>query len=402
MITLVNFKVICGALLSTVLLTGSVNHYNKLALWLANDKAAAMSGFYQFPDFFNKNLSVIPKPIVKTLALNGMYTAQFRWAVSLLNEGKADEARLFWQSSAAKQNDSKREKLAQLLLKQNRWSDLTELATQGLIPPSDALEGLKLQLSYPPSSISDEFAQRSGFLLSSKLLVANTQCDYNVLMMTDHRQGLLTLNAFKQRYSANPMPTANSFCFSPPLYLGDTISCQSNPDKAASCNWQPLINKVRWPHNYDFIVMMPRVGSGNVRSGIMQLNSQSHYGLFLHELMHFSGFEDEYVLPKKKQAWLCQQSGFVAPNLFIAKNSPAPKNWYISESCQGQVKAYKPSKKWSIMQYQQLPISIEYRELWSQQIESKQYQPLRFVDYFNKVSETVTFIDKMTNNQNTE
>ena len=58
--------------------------------------------------------------------------------------------------------------------------------------------------------------------------------------------------------------------------------------------------------------MMPKQGTASVKNGLMHINSQASYAVFLHELMHFNGFEDEYALPVKKQAWLCQLEGVVA------------------------------------------------------------------------------------------
>ncbi len=403
MITRVNTRLLCGLLLSLYVLTGSVNHSAKLALWLGfSDAKSAIAGFYQFPRAFNNSLSSFPQPIVKALALNGFANAQFNWALVLLRQSHADKAKLFWQLSVTQQPANKREQLAQLLVKQKRWAELELLAKQGLIPISDALETLKLHLSYPKESISSEFAKRTGIALFTHSQVAEQRCSYNVLMLSNHLEGLTKLNAFKQKHLLSPQPASNSFCFSTPVYLGDSIECQSNPLKAANCHWQPLINKVQWPRDFDFIVMMPRNGKGNVRSGIMQLGSQSHYGLFLHELMHFDGFEDEYALPTAKQAWLCKQTGYVAPNLFIANGISPPQGWHLSQSCQGKIKAYKPSKNWSIMQYQQVALSTQYKVLWSKQIKSKDNQPLRFVDYFSKLSETVNIIDKMTNNHISE
>lgn len=403
MITRVNIGLICGLLLSLCVLTGSVNHNAKLALWLGqSDAKAATAGYNQFPRVFNNSLSNFSQPILKALALNGFANAQFNWALALLRQSHADKAKVFWQLSVTQQPANKREQLAQLLVKQKRWAELELLAKQGLVPNSDALETLKLQLSYPKESISSEFAKRTGIALFTHSQVAEQRCSYNVLMLSNHLEGLTKLNAFKQKHRLSPQPASNSFCFSTPVYLGDSIECQTNPIKAAACNWEQFINKVEWPRDFDFIVMMPRNGKGNVRSGIMQLGSKSNYGVFLHELMHFNGFEDEYALPIAKQAWLCNQTGYVAPNLFIANGVSPPQGWHLSQSCQGKIKAYKPSKNWSIMQYQQVALSTKYKALWLQQMASNDTETLRFVDYFSKLSETVNFIDKMTNNHISE
>lgn len=378
-----------------MVLTSSVNRHARLGYWLAlQDSAATLAGYYQFPDIFEQNLNTLPKSSIEDLALNGAEHAKFSWAIILLKEGNADKARLFWQNTVVKQSAQQRLDLATLLLELNRWEELSALAEQSLVPKSAILEQIKLHFSYPPESISSAYAHQAGFLLSLHGLSADNRCEYNVLMMSDHRAGISKLNRFSNKHALSPEPNDKSFCFSEPVYIGDNIACQTDPLKAASCNWRALIKKYVWPKNYDFIVMMPREGRGNVRAGIMQLNSQSSYQLFLHELMHFSGFEDEYPVPKNKQVWLCKQKGYVAPNLFVANNIKPPTGWQPSETCEGTVKSYKPDKKWSIMRYQELPLSAEYRELWLEQIENNHYKPVRYHDYFTMLSQSLVMRDK--------
>jgi hypothetical protein len=65
---------------------------------------------------------------------------------------------------------------------------------------------------------------------------------------------------------------------------------------------------------------------------------------------------------------LCKRQGYVAPNLYISQGEAAPNGWHKSLSCQQGGVAYKPTKQWSIMQYQQLGLSKRYRALWVDQI----------------------------------
>ena len=395
MITLARVRFFCFAVLSLVYLTSSVNHHAQIALWLTlQGHSSALTGYYQFPNFFEKNLKALPNFSVESLALNGSTPATFNWSKRLLRVGKADKAKLYWQTIVISLTRNERLQLAQLLFDLNRWDDLSDLTEQGLVPQSVILEQVKLHLSYPPASISSKFASQAGFLLSPKMLKANSRCAYNVLMMSDHRVGLTKLDSFSDIYSLSPEPSENSFCFSEPVYLGNNIACQTNPLKAAACNWQLVIEHYVWPQEFDFIVMMSREGRGNVRGGVMQLSSKSSYQLFLHELMHFSGFEDEYAVPKSKQAWLCQQKGYVAPNLFIANNLSPPVGWYPSETCEGTAKSYKPNKPWSIMRYQQLPLSQKYRELWASQIHNQLYKPVRYHQYFTMLNQPLVLEDK--------
>lgn len=397
--TLVNYLISVAAVLSVGCLPSSVDQQRDVAFWhVKHTPDSILISYYRFIDDFNAQLNSLSDPTLSLLALNAVTDAQFAWALRLLNNEQPRAAQPFWRVSVAQQNEDKRLQLSEQLLRFERWRDLESLKEQQLLPvASYAAEHLKLQHKVAPQRIEQEFANDEGFLLAFSQLKATPQCQFNVLLMTDHRQGINQLTALSQRYQQQPQPRAASFCFSKPIYLGNTIDCQQQPDSAAQCDWRPLIADKRWPIGFDFIVMMTQTGSGNVQGGIMHLNSASHYGLFLHELMHFNGFEDEYALPTAKQAWLCEQRGLVAPNLFIANGVPAPAGWTVSDSCQVGSKAYKPSADWSIMQYQQLPLSTQYQQLWLRKISEPHYQPVRFTDYFQQIEPAIDFIDKIPN-----
>lgn len=384
-------------MLSLGYLPSSVNQHRDVAFWhVKHTPDSILISYYRFIDDFNAQLNSLTDTTLYLLAVNAVTDAQFAWALRLLNNEKPQAALPFWRVSVAQQSVDKRRKLSALLLQSERWDDLTSLAEQHLLPVSYVAEHFKLQRKVAPQQIETAFANDEGFLLAFSQLEATPQCQFNVLMMTDHRQGIAQLNAFKIRYQQQPQPSSDSFCFSKPIYLGDTINCQQQLSSAAKCDWRPLIAEKSWPTGFDFIVMMTQSGSGNVQGGIMHLNSASNYGLFLHELMHFNGFEDEYALPAMKQAWLCNQKGLVAPNLFIANDLTPPAGWQLSDSCQTPIKAYKPSNNWSIMQYQHIPLSVHYQQLWLQHITDPSYQPVRFSDYFQQFKVPTNFINRMT------
>ena len=393
--TPVKYLTLVAVVLSVGCLPSSVNQHCDVAFWqVQHTPESTLLNYYRFINEFNLRLSSLSDPTLYRLALNQVTDAQFAWALRLLDNKHPRAAKPFWSVSVGAQNVDRRKQLSSSLLALQRWSDLTSLKKLQLLPEGDVAEQLKLQQRAPPHSINKGFADDEGFLLAFSQLKAKSQCQFNVLMMTDHRKGISQLNTFRQHYQQQPQPSATSFCFSDPIYLGNTIDCQLQPELAAKCDWLPLIENKKWPTGFDFIVMMTPVGSGNVQGGIMHLNSASHYGLFLHELMHFNGFEDEYALPSAKQIWLCNQQGLVAPNLFIANGLTPPKGWTLSDSCQTGSKAYKPSENWSIMQYQQLSLSAQYQQIWLQQISSPNYNPVRFIDYFQQIKITTALTIK--------
>ena len=76
-------------------------------------------------------------------------------------------------------------------------------------------------------------------------------------------------------------------------------------NKFAHCNFH-IVEDVykQYISNSDYIILLTDKGKANVRGRKMTLTSLSNYNILVHELMHFAGFEDEYILPKEKADWL--------------------------------------------------------------------------------------------------
>ncbi|WP_213608620.1 hypothetical protein [Pseudoalteromonas sp.] len=368
--TLANFFKISVLLLCASLISGSSNKQNSIGFWqVLHAKANVIDSYWQFPRYFADHILRLPPSALARLARNKVAHAQYGYGLSLLSNKQTETAKLFWQASLSKISLVQQKKLANMLLTQHRWQDLALLKRKNKLPKGDAFYHLQLQQQAPLETLNQSFMNKLGFLVASEQIEIQAQCIFNVLMLSDHRDGLFRLNRFRNKYAQQPEPNNNTFCFSKPVYVGNAIVCNSTKTKFAQCDWKKSLLKTRLPKGFDFVIMMPKQGTANVRNGLMHINSRASYAVFLHELMHFNGFEDEYALPAKKQAWLCQLEGLVAPNLFIAHHKEAPKGWHKSKSCQQGGVAYKPSSQWSIMQYQQVALSEQYRALWQTHIE---------------------------------
>ena len=354
------------ALLFSLLVAGSSNSYGGIGFWqVLNAKAEPLQLYWQFPRYFLANINKLPKNTLGLLARHHIPSAQYEYSLHLIKKDQAEAAKLFWRQSLPKINNYQLAKLAQQLLVNKQWDDLKLLNTLGYLEPGFVLNHLNLHNGVIHTQIPEPFLHSLGFLSLNSTIAVNRKCQFNVLTMSDHRRGLYKLSALIKTYNKNPEPRQDAFCFSKPVYVGGALKCNNSMSEAANCDWQSTLINKQFLRKFDFVVMMPKYGSANVSRGIMQLNSDANYGIFLHELMHFNGFEDEYVLPKAKQAWLCKMRGLVAPNLYIAqKDEKSPKGWHRSKSCQSGGVAYKPSKDWSILEYQQIKLSDQYRALW--------------------------------------
>jgi len=367
-----------GVLLCCLLITGSSNHLGAIGFWhVLNAKANVLQSYWNSPDYFSAHLEQLPNTSLSVLARNQIYSAQYMYSLKLIKSGQSDTAKQFWLRALNELTILERKILAAKLLEHSRWVDLKLLASKNKLPAGDVLNHLKLQLKTPQSKISTEFIHNLGFSSLINISKPNKQCMFNVLTMSDHRSGLYKLTEFINAYNKQPEPRENIFCFSKPVYVAGMLKCKSSINQIAKCDWQSAKLNTQLPNNFDFIVMMPSDGTANVTKGTMLINSKAKYSVFLHELMHFNGFEDEYALPKAKQTWLCAKTGFVAPNLFISHDESPPKGWHKAKSCQTGGIAYKPSENWSIMQYQQLGLSAQYRELWLKHLDMTNGNPYR-------------------------
>ena len=381
------FKLI-GVLLCCLLITGSSNHLGAIGFWhVLNTKANVLQSYWNSPVHFSDHLEKLPKTSLAILARNQISSAQYMYSLKLIKSSQSETAKPFWLSAINDLTIPERKILAAKLLEQSRWGDLKLLASKNKLPAGDVLNHLKLQLKTPQSKVSTAFIHNLGFSSLRNISKPNKQCMFNVLTMSDHRSGLYKLTEFINTYNKQPEPRENIFCFSKPVYVAGMLECKSSTSKIAKCDWELSKLNNQLPNNYDFIVMMPKDGTANVTKGTMLINSKAKYSVFLHELMHFNGFEDEYALPKTKQAWLCAKTGFVAPNLFISHGEPPPTDWHKAKSCQQEGIAYKPSENWSIMQYQQLGLSAQYRQLWLKHLDTTNGK-------FHRHSSALTFANK--------
>ncbi len=367
-------------LLSLGLVSSSVSRFIPAYFYYANTSPSQVTAIYHLaPSAINLQHLVLSNSQLRQLAKLDDSNAVYQLALRFLQQQDYTAAKLWWQPYFAEFTLLQQQALADQLVQTQQWHDISGLGQAGKLPEGDAKQAWLLQQQMPVAQIAPAYAQQQQFALSTATLQASSQCKFNVLMMTDHYKGIQALNQYKQQYSKAPEPAKDSFCFTEVVYVADKFKCDASGG-ALSCNWQNAAEQ-KWPEGFDFIVMMSNQGAANVQGGIMHINSSQPYAVFLHELMHFSGFEDEYALAEKKQQWLCKQQGLVAPNLFIANGVLPPKSWQKSVACDNE-KAYKPSPNWSIMQYQTMGLSEQYRALWQKQINQPLTKPVRFSEYF--------------------
>ncbi|MBQ4864333.1 hypothetical protein J8L98_21820 [Pseudoalteromonas sp. MMG013] len=328
----------------------------------------------QFPNAFYQldntlALRELPNKTINALLVLEVPDIGFEWAIRHAKRDDFKSSKLYWQRYLQEVSQSQFVRLIEVFKKANKVNVLTDIAARRVLPVFYQ-DWLALHHGVSPLSLSSSRLSAHSVITPSTQSYFSNHCVNRVLLLTDHFLGLDELNSLREQYNVAPEPSAMSYCFSEPMYIGNVMECSRNNRAFAQCKFELLRNEFPdLESQADKFIVMTQKGRANVRGNIMTLNTDSKYAVFLHELMHFSGFEDEYPVPEAKALWLCATQGQHAPNLYVGASESAPQGWRKSNTCnRGRLQSYKPNNKWSIMEYQSRPLSEQYRMLWQQAI----------------------------------
>ncbi len=365
-------------------LCGSMSQSPALVQYQAqNNAAAATFWFYHSPT--QLSYRHYSEAVLRRLATDGAPQAQLLLAQHLLKKNDFDGARLYWQQALAAKGEQRPaaqlwQQLAETLAQQGHWQVLAEIGR--VYPLPDELEyRRRFHLGLKVGVEGHDVAKSLGFGTNLRQIQAQS-CRYNLLLLGNSLAAMDKLQQLRRRYQAKPEPGTGLLCLSEPHYLGDTLNCQGTSDSFSRCDWQPLAQTPEQvPAGFDFIVMMTDGGLANVQGGIMQLGVNAPYHVFIHELLHFSGFTDEYPAPKEQQG-ACEQQGQLYANLVVGDR--APPGWAASAYCDNG-RGYKPSVGQSLMEQSEVGVTPLYRNLWLAEL-ARPKQHIRFADLFYRLS----------------
>ncbi|MBE0367072.1 hypothetical protein [Pseudoalteromonas aurantia] len=333
------------------------------------------NAFYQLDNTFA--LRELPNKTINALLVLEVPDIGFEWAIRHAKRDDFKSSKLYWQRYLQEVPLSQFLRLLEVLKKANRVNEMSDVAVYRALPIYYQ-DWLALHRGISPLGLSSARLSAHNIIKPSSQISFSKRCINKVLLLTDHLLGLEKLNGLRLQYNQTPEPSAMSYCFSEPMYIGNVAECSTKNEQFAHCKFELLVDV--FPsllHQADKLVVLTRNGYANVRGNMMTLNGRSSYAVFLHELMHFSGFEDEYPVPESKALWLCAAPGQHAPNLYVGEATSAPRGWQRSNTCnKGGLQAFKPSDEWSIMEYQSKPLSEQYRILWQQAVNAE-YQKKR-------------------------
>ena len=349
-----------SVLLLLLALTGSSSNYSHLS------SAALQRWLIKSPHLYFQvapHLTITPEqasyPLVMALAqlplVNWQYERLQRALGSNTQPGVKPLLLRLWHSL----NQRQRRQLAEQFLQTSQWPLLSKVIKLGGVPETHRvftqLAQAKAVAELPRHIELDNYR-----LLDEIGMPTTPSCKYNIALLASDLKGLRQLQQLKMAFEQQPEPQADVYCLSKPIYAAKRLSC-TEKDRFAKCH----LAASSITENFDYTVLMAAKGHANVAGQQMTLAHTSNYNVFIHELMHFSGFEDEYPVAPAKAKWLCAKSGYKAPNLYVGEH--APYNWARSRTCEhGKLTSFKPQKGYTLLEYQSIKLSDKYRQLWLQ------------------------------------
>lgn len=262
-------------------------------------------------------------------------------------------------------------------------------------------------------------------LFSNALIEENFQsvCLQNIVLVADGLSAMTRAVKIVDEFSQDTRFDNMGICLSQPFWFENTVNCSQNWQQGGrlTCDLTPLSDPL-FSSKATHLVVIGNHGKAYVQQGVMFLDAQDTYSVFVHELAHFAGFVDEYALSRKSATAYC--GNIIATNLLFEKDNGfmldlSPKKqvtmWANSELFEGlyptftcnksEVQAFKPSRKMTFMEHHECEyIPPLYLWLWRNVLlESKGNRPvLRYLSTNNAVApHTATGITtKLSNGTN--
>ncbi|KZN63687.1 hypothetical protein [Pseudoalteromonas luteoviolacea] len=320
---------------------------------------------------------------VQLLRKQGYPHFAFEWAIRLTEQKKYQQAGLLIERYWDRVNHSMRVRLLELLKQQNRYHSIARIFENSpAIEPYNTLSLLALGES--TEQLESKILSQLGITTLSTFDLGSSRCAHLVLLLSNTLESTLKLGKLKQAYEQSELAKQLPYCLSEPIYVGEPLQCTGGTGQFIRCSLIKVAGSTALAQARHLVIMSEQSGLANVRHGVMSMNHNHGLELFIHELMHFTHFEDEYPVPINKANWLCASAGLKAPNLYVGKHPP--QNWHASKTClHGKLPSYKPSQVLSKMEYHAIDLSNQYLGLWLKALEQSLLEPSDYQIYHHKL-----------------
>ena len=365
-------KTLCVFLLLLALTSSSSNYSHLSSATLQRWLVKSPHLYFQMASHLTVTPVQASHSLVRALAQLPLINWQFEQLRRALGSAPQQRRKSLLLTRWHKLNQQQRHQLAELLLQTSQWRLLAEVKKLGGVPQSHQVF---TQLAQANKVVKlPRHKELDHYQLLDEVSKPTHHCRYHIALIASDLKGLRQLQQLKVAFEQQPEPQAGVYCLSKPIYAAKRLNC-AEKDRFAKCR----LAASSIAESFDYTVLMAAKGHANVVGQQMTLAHTSNYNVFIHELMHFSGFEDEYPVALAKAKWLCAKSGYKAPNLYVGEH--APYNWVPSRTCKhGKLASFKPQKGYSLLEYQSIKLSEKYRELWLAALNLASSSPLSRVN----------------------
>jgi hypothetical protein len=222
-------------------------------------------------------------------------------------------------------------------------------------------------------------------------------CKQTLLFVTPDIESLAQAEHFRSRFAQDSRLNDLSICIYDLTWFDPVdITCDKNWQQSGrvGCQLLSLAEKLK-PLPFTHLVMFANQGKANVHNGIMFLDRQDTYDVFIHELAHFSGFIDEYPLSQGLAQRVC--AGVDAPNMVFKQaeqTEPDQQYWqsigvqkhtnlFTARTCDNHAtQAFKASNQLTFMEYHDTGfIPALYLTAWQRQLQKAPNQPSAHINF---------------------
>jgi hypothetical protein len=222
-------------------------------------------------------------------------------------------------------------------------------------------------------------------------------CKQRLLFVTPDIESLEQAEHFRRRFAQDQRLNSLPICIYDLTWFDPIdIACKENWQQTGrlGCQLLSLAEKLK-SVAFTHLVIFANKGKANVHNGIMFLDRQDSYDVFIHELAHFSGFVDEYPLSQSLAKRVC--AGVDAPNLVFkqAGKLEADRNYWQSIALQNSTdiftartcdnhsaQAFKASNQLTFMEYHDTAfIPDNYLIAWQRQLQKTPNQPSAHINF---------------------
>jgi hypothetical protein len=237
--------------------------------------------------------------------------------------------------------------------------------------------------------------RNSDFMQQPSALPDN--CKQKLLFVTPEIGSLVQADYFRSRFEQDSRLSSLPICIYAETWFDPLdIVCEDNWQQSGrlGCELLSLAKKIK-KLPFTHLVMFAKKGKANVHNGIMFLDRQDSYDVFIHELAHFAGFIDEYPLSQGLAKRVCK--GVDAPNIVFkqAETLDVDRQYWQSIGLQNSTdifaartcdnhfaQAFKASSQLTFMEYHDTGfIPAQYLTAWQRQLQKTPNLPSAHINF---------------------